>query len=388
MTDGPQAKDAETDGDEGPSLLDLVLPLVEHLRMLVLVPLAMGLLALGATYLFKPMFTARTSFLPPQQQQQSSALNALASLGALGNLAGGAAGLRSPIDQYVSLMQSTTVSDRIIDAFDLLHRYDKKLRVEAREELARRVHIAAGRKDGLISVEVDDNDPQTAAAMANRYVEELRHVTSELALTEAQQRRVLFEGQLKLTRDRLTKAQVALQASGYSPGALKAEPRAAAERYARLQAELTAAEVRLQTLRASLADSAPEIQLQLNQLAALRVQLARAEAPTEAGGDADYVGKYREFKYQETLFELFARQFELARLDESREGALVQVVDTALPPERKSWPRRALTAIVTTAVSFVGLVIFLVGRHRWQLSAGARRNAERVERIRAALSRR
>ena len=185
--------------------------------------------------------------------------------------------------------------------------------------------------------------------MANRHVDELRRLTSTLAVTEAQQRRVFFEHQLKQTRDKLTQAQQALQASGFNQGALKAEPKAAAEGYARLRAEVTAAEVRLQTMRGNLADdhtggaagSRPR-------WARCAPSSARLEQPPTSHGGPDYVSKYREFKYQETLFELFARQYELARVDESREGALIQVVDMAKPPERKSKPKRAITAVATT----------------------------------------
>ncbi len=171
-------------------------------------------------------------------------------------------------------------------------------------------------------------------------------MTNNLALTEAQQRRVFFEAQLKQTRDRLTQAQQALQASGFNPGALKAEPKAAADSYAKLQAEVTAAEVRLQTMRRSLADTAPEVQQQLAQLDALRAQLGKVEATTPSDGGPDYISKYRQFKYEETLFDLFSRQYELAKLDESREGSLIQVVDPATPPERKSKPKRAIVALV------------------------------------------
>jgi uncharacterized protein involved in exopolysaccharide biosynthesis len=353
------------------TLRDLVRLLRRRWRLLVAGPLVAGLLALGATYLVAPLFTARTSFLPPQQQQ-SAAMATLASLGALGSLAAGGAGLRSPVDQYVALLQSHSVSLRIIERFDLRSVYDEELLVDTRDKLARNVRIAAGRKDGLITVEVEDRDPQRAASIANQYVDELRRVTGELALTEAQQRRAFFEAQLARTRDQLVRAQTALESSGIGQGAIKAEPRAAAERFARLQAEVTAAEVRIQTLRTSLVDSAPEMQQRLAQLAALREQLARAEQPA-AQGSADYIGRFREFKYQETLFELFARQYEAARLDESREGALIQVVDVALPPERKSWPRRGLTAVLVTAGTLLSMIVWLVLSQLW------RQDAERSE---------
>jgi capsule polysaccharide export protein KpsE/RkpR len=287
----------------------------------------------------------------------------------------------------VALLQSASVADRLVDEFKLMQVYDSKYRFEARKELAGNSRITLGKKDGLITVEVDDTDPQRAAALANRHVDELRRLTSQLALTEAQQRRVFFEEQLKKTRDDLTKAQTALEASGFSAGALRAEPRAAAEGYAQLRAEVTAAEVRLQTLRRNLAETTPEVQQAAATVAALRSQLSRTEAPVDPKGGPDYVGRFREFKYQETLFELFARQYELARLDESREGALIQVVDVAQPAEHKSRPARALTAIVTTVGALLLLSLFVIGRHLWRMSVGRPDQANKLARLRTSLAR-
>lgn len=352
----------EANADSGLSLGDVLAALRPRLKLLALGPVVGGALALGASYLIPPTFTAKTAFLPPQQQQ-SAASAALSQLGALAGLAGGAA-IKSPADQYVALMQSETVSDRIVDQFGLMQVYDVKYRFEARKRLADNVQISIGKKDGLIVVEADDHDPKRAADMANQYVAELRRMTNSLALTEAQQRRVFFEQQLKSTRDLLTQAQQQLQASGFNPGALKAEPKAAAETYARLNAEVTAAEVRLQTLRRSLADNAPEVQRQLATVSALRSQLAKVEASGRANSadTADYIGKYRDFKYQETLFDLFSRQYEMARLDESREGALIQVVDVAQVPEWKSKPKRAMIAVMGAMITFFALVLIIVWR--------------------------
>jgi capsule polysaccharide export protein KpsE/RkpR len=337
---------------------------LSHWKQLLLVPLGVGLLALGISFAIAPTFTSRVTFLAPQQQQ-SAAASAIASLGALSGLAGMAAGVRSPSEQYVALLQSVNVVDSLIERFGLQAVYDEKFRVDARKEFFRNVRVSLGKKDGLITVEVDDKDPARAAAIANQHVVELRRLTSELALTEAQQRRQFFEAQLEQTKTRLTAAQQALEGSGFDSRALRAEPRAAAEGYARLRAELTASEVRLQALRGTLADAAPEVQQALASVAALRAQMAKAEgSAASAGGEAgaDYVGKYREFKYQEVLFDLFARQFELARVDESREGMLIQVVDTAQPAERKTKPKRATIAAIATAAAFGLVVLLIVGR--------------------------
>ena len=367
----------DDDGGQGDEVLEpsSFFALVERWKLLVFAPLLVGCAGLALSYLVPPTFTARTSFLPPQQQ--SSAAAALASLGALASIAGGGAGLRTPADQYVALMQSRNVGDRLIDQFRLLEVYEVELRADARRELDRNVRFAVGKKDGLISIEVDDHSPQRAADIANQHVQELRRVTGELALTEAQQRRLFFEGQLALARDRLTAAQKALQGSGIGAGALKAEPKAAAEGYGRLRAEATAAEVRLEALRRSLTDNAPEVQQQLAVLSALRTQVARSEASTPSTGGPDYVGHYREFKYQETLFELLARQYELARVDESREGALIQVVDAASAPERKSRPQRALIGVATTIATFALLASWVALRRHWRRLVAETRGTRR-----------
>lgn len=351
-------------GSELGAVGEVLMPLLGAWKTIVLGSLAAGVMALAATYLLTPRFTSRVAFFPAPQQQGLMAA-ALNQLGPLGGLAGESLGQKKTGDQLVALLRSVTIADRIIDRFRLLEAYEVDLRMEAREELEKRYAVSLGRKDGLISVQVEDESPQRAAEMANQFVEELRQLTGTLALTEAQLRRKLFEAELKLTSERLAKAQAALQAIGFNAGALKAQPKAAADGYARLHAEATSAEVRLQALRRALTDGAPEVQQQQSTLDALRSKLAQAEkASAGDGGAPDYIGRYRDFKYQESLFELYAKQFELARLEEGREGPMIQIVDRAQPAERKSWPRRGITAVAATLIAALALCAYFAIRWR------------------------
>lgn len=353
--------------DEGIDLGQWLAPVRRQWRLTLGMAVLAGALGAAGSYLITPTFTSTTTLMPPQQQQ-SVAASALSSLGALAGLSGAA--VKSPADEYVSLMQSVTVSDRIIDRFKLMEVYDKKYRSDTRKRLNDNVLMLVGKKDGMISVSVEDTDRARAAEMANRYVEELRQMTSVLAVSEAQQRRVFFEKQMNEVKGRLIAAQTALQASGFDAGALKSEPRSAADEYARLRAEMTAADVRLQTLRHSLTESTPEVQQQAATLQALRAQVSQLEQSTLSNGSApDYVSKYREFKYQETLFDLMARQYEVARADESREGALIQVVDPAQPAELKTNPKRSLIAIGYAILGALLCAGWLVVRERKRAGA-------------------
>jgi tyrosine-protein kinase Etk/Wzc len=357
-TSNAQGSMGDMQDDDEISLLDLLQVIVDNLRLLVLGPLVCGLAALGYSFTIPPTYTAKTQFLPPQQQQ-SSAASMLASLGALGGLAGAATGLKSPADQYVAFMKSVSVQDALIERFKLLEKYEAKLKTDARMALTGSVRIASG-KDGLISVEVDDKDPKFAAHLANAHVEELSNLLGRLAVTEAQQRRMFFEKQLQITKENFTKADLALKSSGINSSVLKSSPASAVEAVARLKAGISVQEVKLGTMRNYLTESSPEFKQAMSELASLKSQLSKAEKEEPASKDAsDYVARYREFKYQETMFDLFAKQFELAKVDESREGAVIQVLDIAEPPERKAKPKKAMIAIIATLASGFALLLFV-----------------------------
>jgi uncharacterized protein involved in exopolysaccharide biosynthesis len=355
------ALDASVDSDDAIRFGELVAAMRRDWRWVTFFPLCVGVATLAATFLIPPQFTAKALLMPPQQQQ-SLAAAALQSLGALGGLAGAVAPLRSPADQYVALMQSDNALDRLIAENDLHKVYDKELRSEVRERLASRSRIEVNKKNGLIQVEVDDTDPKRAAQLANGYVEQLRRLTSELAVSEAQQRRKFFEGQLAQVNKQLAAAQGALQAAGLNEGVIRAEPKAAAESYARLRAQLTAAEVRLQTKRAFLADGSAELAQSKEEIAALRSQLSRLEATLTGSNDTNYLFKYRDAKYYEALFEIFAKQFELARVDEAREGALIQVIDPAEAPDVKSGPKRLFLAVLVGLLALIGAFFVIATR--------------------------
>jgi tyrosine-protein kinase Etk/Wzc len=363
------------------SLLDLLQTIVDNLRLLVLGPLAVGFTALGISFLIPPTYTAKTQFLPPQQQQ-SAAASMLASLGSLGGLAGAVGGIKNPADQYLAYMKSVTLQDSLIDRFKLLERYEAKTKTDARVALKDNVRAASG-KDGLISVEVDDKDPKFAAELANAHVEELGKLLGKLATTEAQQRRLFFEKQLNQAKDKLIQSEVALKATGVSGSVLKSNPASAVATVAGLQAAVTAQEVKLGAMRGYLSETAPDFKQAMNELTSLRAQLRKQEKDTpstsgKASTEGDYIAKYREFKYHETLFELFSKQFEIAKVDEAREGSVIQVLDAAQAPERKAKPKKAMIAIIATLASGFALLLFVLAR---QALANAGHDSESAKKM-------
>ena len=373
--------------DDEISLLDLTLVLAENWRTLVLVPLAAGLLALGISFLIPPTYTAVTRILPPGQQQNASSLLG-AQLGSLAGLVGTAAGIKNPADQYVALLKSRSVYDAIVQRFKLKELYEASYLEDARKGLEQRTRVSAGVKDGIIAIEVDDHDPKRAADMATAFVEELRNLTKTLAITEAAQRRLFFEEQLKQAKENLTKSEVTLQGSSVSESTLRTVPQSALEALARLKAQITAQEIKLASQRTFMTDANPEFRLGIQELSALRTELSKAEKSSPvmaAGNGAEYIAKYRDFKYHETLFDLMAKQYELARLDEAREGAVIQIVDAALPSERPIKPRKLAVTLFATLVTFFATLALVLLRRAFRQIAGHPDSAAKLVRLRTLL---
>ena len=369
--------------DDEISLLDLLQVVVENLRLLVLGPLAAGLVALGISYQIPPTYTARVVFMPPQQQQSGAALM----MQSLGGLAGAATGLRNPNDLFVSFLKSDSLADALIDRFSLLARYQLEFKTDARKTLEGITKVTLG-KDGLITVEVEGTDPAFAARLANAYAEELGSLLNRLAITEAQLRRAFFEKQLLDATEKFKKSEMALQDSGISALTLKSNPEASIGAVATLQAQVNAQEIRLSSMRGYLAETAPEFKQAQTELAALRSQFAKLEKTNTGSskGQSEYLARYRDFKYYQTLFELFTKQFELAKLDEAREGAVIQVLDVAQPPERKSKPdKRGIALKTALAVGFV-LLLFVFIRNALRQTGADLESREKLSRLSRAWS--
>jgi tyrosine-protein kinase Etk/Wzc len=350
------------------SLLDLAIALGEEKKTLFAIPAITTTLAIVVSLLMPPIFTAKTVMMPPQQQQ-SGAASALASLGALAGFAG-AAGVKSPDEMYIAFLQSEALQNELIKKFDLRERYKTKTFVDTRNAMKGIIKIAADKKAGLINVEVSDKDPEFAAKLANAHVEELRNLMGRLAVTDAQQRRVFFEQAITKTQNELAEAEANFRAakekSGMQVTAVIAETsvRAGAE----MRAQIAAKEVQLAAMSSFATSQNPDVQRLGGELAALRSQLRKLEMGSGADEKSSplqqlAVKSYRDIKAREAMMGVLVAQYESARVDEAKEGPLIQQVDVALPPERRSSPKRALIVLVSAFVGlFLGLLVAFVRR--------------------------
>lgn len=326
-------------------------------RTVLLSTAVCGAAALVIALSIPSIFTARSSVMPPQQQSSGLAA-ALGSLGALAGVGGGSA-LKNPNDLYVGILKSQNVADNLIKRFDLKMRYEVETITEARLVLEKIVSIQSA-KSGLIEIAVEDKDPAFAAKLANAYVDELKRVNQNLAVTDAAKRRFFFERQVKDVRADLVSAESRLEQLQKSTGLILPEGQVSGviKATADLKARIAAKEVQLATMRSFATDKNPDLIRTQEELTALKAQLQQFSSVghDEAGllpGAARlpekglaYIRALREVKYQEALLEVMAKQYELARMEEARDSSLIQVLDVATPPDRKSGPKRAMITML------------------------------------------
>lgn len=365
-----QLEPAGLSQQESVGMIDVFILLAKNKKLLLGLPagVAAVTVALSLTVL-SPVYRASATILPPQQQQ-SSAASLLAQFGGAGGLVANAAGIKNPNDLYVGMLQSRRVSDALIQRFSLLKEYDTESLERARKLLAENTMIASG-KDNMITVTVEDGRKQQVANIANAYIEELIKLTKTLAVTEAAQRRVFYERQLELAKNNLSAVETNLKRSLDKNGVISVdvESRAVVETVARLRAQISAKEIQFSALKAFVTPSHHDYKQAEQELSSLRAELDKLENG-RAGNIDENVGQaglenmklLRDVKYNQTLYELMAKQYEVARLDEAREAPVVQVLDPAIEPEKKSRPQALMLGISSFAITLFAVLAFVFWR--------------------------
>lgn len=349
------------------SLLDVLIRVARRKHIVLWVTAGFALGAAIVSFILPQRFTATVILLPPQQNSSISATLAsqFNAVGGLASLAGSSFPFRNPNEMYVSMLKSHIVEDAMVRQFDLMREYRKSYLTDARKVFERHTVVDGTGRDGLIHISIEDRDARRASDLVNGYVDQFRLLTQHLAITEASQRRLFFEQDLVQARNNLSGAEEALKQTEMSTGVIQldSQARALIETGATLRAQISAREVQIEGMQTYAAgENAQLIQAQ-QELAGLRAQLAKLGGTEESDGlivpkglvpevGLEYVRKLRDVKYYEAVVEILARQFELAKLDEARQGAPIQVVDPAVPPDKRSFPKRTLLVCVATLMGF------------------------------------
>jgi tyrosine-protein kinase Etk/Wzc len=386
----------EVNQGEGNHPLHYLVIILKRKKMIAGITLAFALITAGISLFMTPIYQAETKILPPQQSSSGISSQVLSRLnGGASGLISSSLGITSSNALYVGMLKSRTLYDYIIDRFDLMNLFKTKDRESARTRLANSVVIQSG-KDGLISVSVMNKDPKLAADIANAFIEKLKEITQTLAVTEASKRRLFFEEQMAKVKEALITSEDAMQRFQEKSGAISINDQAKAiiESITEVRAQIAAREVEIKVMKTYTEPRNPDLQKSEEALQGMKEELQKLETKSGEAPDplvptgkipeigADYTRNLRELKYQETLFELLANQYEIARVDEAKDATIIQVLDKAVPSDTRVKPKRKS---MVSAATFSGFFIAILTAFLMEFvenASGDEKNRKMIELIR------
>jgi capsule polysaccharide export protein KpsE/RkpR len=358
-------------------------------------------LATIIAFLIPPQFESTTRLMPPDPNSGAGLgtmmMAAMAGVGgggsaalggsALGGLAGDLLGLHDAGAVFTDMLKSRTVQDRIIERFDLRKVYGTRYWASARKKLASRTTVSLDRKSGVITITVEDRDPQRVAKITQAYVEELDRIAAQVSTSAAHRERVFIEQRLTNVKQDLDKAsrEFSEYSSKNATLDIKEQGVAMVEAAAVLQGQLIAAQSELDGLQQIYTDSNVRIRSLRARVDELQRQLKKlagdGDTPGSGGADSQmefpsirklpllgvrWADLYRENKIEETLYGLLTTQYELARIEEAKETPVVKVLDVAVVPEKKSGPPRTLIVVLGTIMAFAAGSVWVLTDAKWQ----------------------
>ena len=359
------------------NLLDAWRVLVKRKRLIGFIVGMTAIVALMISLVLPKIYAATTSVLPPQQDAMGMMMGIQQPTGAgLGGLAGGLLGMKTPTDLWVGILKSNSIRDAIINRFKLKELFEAKTIEDARLRLSRMVKIVKA-KEEIVSITVEDKNPERAAQIANAFVEELDKINRGNVMTSGKRTRLFLEKRLREAKEEVIKTELAMKVFQEDSKAVKLDEQSTViiGAIGRVRGELMAKEVELQTMLSFATPTHPQVQLLQAEVTGLKGQMREmAEGkksqspsvpkdifiPTEKIPDLglQYARLFRDAKVQETLFGLLTQQYELARIQEAKDSPTVQVLDVAKAPEKKIRPKKALIILLSTMTALF-LAVFL-----------------------------
>jgi uncharacterized protein involved in exopolysaccharide biosynthesis len=367
----------------------------EHRRMFFRVALYSLLASTVLAFLISKRYEATAQIMPPEGSSgaETAILNALNARGvgegidgalgsmAIGGIAGNLMGLKSSGALFVSMMGSRTITDRIIEQFNLDRVYHTPKIEDTRLALWHHIDISEDRKSGVLSVTVTDTDPQRAAAMAQAYVTELNKLVVQVSTSSARRERIFLEERLKAVKADLDNAVKRFSEFSSENAAIDVptQSKVMVESAAGIQGQLIVAESQLQELQQIYASGNIRVRALQARIEGLKKQLQKlggSESPEENNPlypsirklpllGVTYFDLYREYKIQETVYALLTQQYEMAKVEEARQTPSINVLDTAVVPTKKSFPPRRTIVMLGTSTGVVLAAVWLFVRRWW-----------------------
>ena len=319
-----------------------------------------------------PRYEAKVILLPPSQQTSST--NLLSSLGGLGGLAGVSMGGKDPNSIYIGFIKSNKLHQNLAERLNLKVDFKVSTNLMAVGFFKHSVNLITDKETQFSTLTYIDSDAKRAVKVANGIVNELKFITKELSTTDAAQKRKFAEEQFFEIKNKLADAEVSMKQLQQRTGivALDAQNKATLETMTSLKNAISSKIIQLKTISSYATENNLDVKKLQTEISSMKSQLAtlnngsadnilisKSSAP-EIG--LEYVRKLRDVKYYETMYEILAKQFEMAKMDEAKEGTSINVLEPATLANCKKVAPQKMKIIVVGFIFgiFAGIFISVI----------------------------
>lgn len=376
-------------------VVDTLLIIIKHRLFIIKFSILVIVISTAIAFALPIYFSATAKIVPTKEDNGFLNLMMAEMSGGLSNLASNILGGGSLSDYYIGVLDSDTIKDNVIDKFHLIKYYNKNTRQDTYKTLDQLVNITAGKKDGIISITVEDKDPNQAAALANAYVDELTKFTIEMSSSTAGKNAKFIEARLLTAKSDLSAAEdkLAKFQSRYKALDLPEQTKGTIGVIGNLMAQLALQETQLAVLKKSFTDAAPEVTKTKASIITIKNQIDHLESKNPAnaipsigsipGISEQYIKIMREFKKQETLVELLTKQYEMTLFSEAKDVSPIHIIQTAKVPDKKTRPKRFIIIIVGSILGVIVsiLKVFIIDEHFSNLSSDEKARWHQLKRI-------
>ena len=359
-------------------LLDYLVLLVKWKRFLIIFFVISMLLSYLVIYFFvDERFEASTLLLPSQEENSNSFISGLSALKGLPLDIGGLSS-NSDVDLYNSIVYSRSLLDNVIKKFDLVKVYEidtSQIDYYERTLKTIRKNISADiNEDGITyNITVTAPAPKLAASMTNYIVEQLNKTIINLRVKKSKLNRQFLEARVNDIKDSLRNAENQMKIFQEKTGMFEAEnqTKAILEQLAKFQATIAEKQTQYSIYKEIYGDNSP----QAMSAKVVAKEFAEKLKNMEKGKDSintllslnklpqnaiDYFRHFRDVEVYTNILEFELPLYEQAKFQEQKDVPILQVIDSAIPPAKRSFPKRTILAFAITVGLMIIVFIFIL----------------------------
>ncbi len=352
-------------------LMDLLLLMVSNKRRLALIFISTLITAyLSILFFVKPEYTATATIISSGGNNPMSGLMSLAGKfsGVLPSITG-EIGNDAEFALYNTVLYSRTSMENVILKYDLMKLYKFKNQEVGVKALRKLINTDVN-FDNAYTISAKFRSPQLASDIANYLVQYLNEKVIEINITKSKNDRIFLEKRVDAIKDSLKKSEEILKDYQEKSGVIEAKTQTTKliERLSTIESEMRKKDLEVHISKELLGEQSnefkkaqvisQELHRNLDEFKNTRTSnLNRLPLDSIPKSMLEYYRLYRDVQMYGTMLEYIIPIFEQAKFNEQKMTPVLNVIDKAIPPIKRTSPQRTVTAILIAL--FLTILVFL-----------------------------